>query len=122
MRSRHLITPLSAIIICLSGLAEAQIAPTPAPKTDALISNLTPLTGSQLLTGQWVVERALICFRYDGALGNDISCFNVYKTGTCLYSFNPANIGPDGYPLDDNLWSVKTIARGDISSCDDLVS
>ena len=72
--------------------------------------------------GQWVVRGALICFQYDGALSGGVSCFNVYRSGTCLYSYNPANVGDDGYPYDDNLWSVKTITRGDISTCDDLTS
>lgn len=73
-------------------------------------------------TGEWVVRGPLICFRYEGALSGGVSCFNVYRTGTCLYSYNPANVGQDGYPYDENLWSVKTVTRGDISSCDDLVS
>ena len=72
--------------------------------------------------GQWIVSGALICFRYDGALSGGVSCFNVYRSGTCLYSYNPANIDQDGYPYDDNRWSVKTITRGDISTCDDLYS
>ena len=72
--------------------------------------------------GQWQVRGTLICFRYEGALAGGVSCFNVYRSGTCLYSYNPANIGDDGYPYDDNLWSVKTITRGDISTCDDLTS
>lgn len=73
-------------------------------------------------TGQWIVRGSLICFRYDGALSGGVSCFNVYKSGTCIYSYNPANVRRNGYPVDDNLWSVKTITRGDISTCDDLVS
>ncbi|MEP6343664.1 MAG: hypothetical protein ABJ275_10135 [Maricaulaceae bacterium] len=73
-------------------------------------------------TGEWRVRDRLICFRYDGALSGGVSCFNVYRTGTCLYSYNPANVGKDGYPYDENLWSVKTVTRGGISSCDDLVS
>lgn len=72
--------------------------------------------------GQWIVRGKLICFRYDGALAGGISCFNVYQTGTCLYSYNPANIGQDGFPINNNLWSVKTVTRGDISSCGDLIS
>ena len=72
--------------------------------------------------GQWIVQRELICFRYEGALAGGISCFNVYRTGTCMYSYNPANIGENGFPIDENLWSVKTVIRGDISSCDDLIS
>ena len=72
--------------------------------------------------GQWIVRGSLLCFRYDGALSGGISCFNVYKAGTCIYSYNPANIGTNGFPINDNLWSVKIITRGDISTCDDLTS
>ena len=72
--------------------------------------------------GQWLVRGRLICFQYNGALSGGISCFNVFRSGTCLYSYNPANIDKDGYPYDDNRWSAKTITRGDISSCDDLYS
>lgn len=72
--------------------------------------------------GRWAVNGGIICFLYQGALSGEPSCFTVYESGTCLYSYNPANIGRDGYPLDDNLWSAKTIIRGDISTCDDLLS
>ena len=72
--------------------------------------------------GEWLVRGRLICFRYSGSLSGGVSCFTVFQTGTCLYSYNPANIGRDGYPLNDNLWSAKTIIRGDISTCDDLSS
>ena len=72
--------------------------------------------------GEWLVRERLICFRYSGSLSGGVSCFNVFQTGTCLYSYNPANIGRDSYPLNDNLWSAKTIIRGDISTCDDLSS
>lgn len=72
--------------------------------------------------GQWIVRGRLICFRYQGALSGTVDCFNVFQSGTCLYSYNPDNIGPDGYPLNDNLWSAKTVTQGDITSCDDLIS
>jgi len=72
--------------------------------------------------GQWNVRGNIICFRYDGELSGDISCFNIFQTGTCLYAYNPRQIGRDGYPVDDNQWSAKTINRGDVSSCEDLTS
>ncbi len=72
--------------------------------------------------GQWAVRGSLICFRYSGTLSGNISCFNVFKVGTCLYSYAPENIGRDGYPLNDNLWSAKTVIKGDISNCEDFVS
>jgi hypothetical protein len=72
--------------------------------------------------GQWAVRGKLICFGYEGELSGGISCYNVYKSGSCLYAYNPAAIGTDGYPVNDNLWSAKTINRGDVSSCGDLIS
>lgn len=72
--------------------------------------------------GQWRVRGKLICFRYDGALAGGVSCFTVYKSASCLYSYDPANLGVDGYPLRENLWSVKTALRGDLESCSDLLS
>ena len=72
--------------------------------------------------GFWAVTDDVICFRYTGPLSGNVSCFVVFKTGTCLYSYNPSAIKADGMPYDPNLWSVKTIIRGDVSTCDNLVS
>ena len=72
--------------------------------------------------GRWVISGDLICFRYAGALAGGASCFAVFKSGTCLYSYSPQAVGPDGMPKDPNYWSVKTIIRGDVSTCDNLVS
>ena len=76
--------------------------------------------GPLLDKGEWLVANRLLCFRYQGPLSGDVSCFNVFRSGTCLYAYNPSSVGRDGQPLNDNHWSVKTIASGDISSCDDL--
>jgi len=73
-------------------------------------------------TGRWIVRGPLLCFAYDGALSGGVSCFNVYQSGTCIYAYNPANIDDNNFPIHDNLWSVKIITRGDISTCDDLTS
>ena len=71
--------------------------------------------------GTWNIQENTICFRYEGPLSGGYSCFRVFKSGTCYYSFAPeAVIG--NTPIDPNLWSVKTIIRGDVSSCDNLVS
>jgi hypothetical protein len=63
----------------------------------------------------------IICFRYEGSMAGPESCFTVFKNGTCLYSYAPSLVR-GGQPLDSNRWSAKTIIRGEISSCDDLVS
>ena len=73
-------------------------------------------------TGYWVVTEDVICFRYTGPLSGNVSCFVVFKNGTCLYSYSPNAIQSDGTPYNPNLWSVKTIIRGDVSTCDNLVS
>ncbi len=70
--------------------------------------------------GHWVIVDDTICFRYTGALSG-VSCFKVFRSGTCYYSYAPDSI-TNGVPIDANRWSVKTIIRGDISTCDNLVS
>lgn len=71
-------------------------------------------------TGQWViVDDANICFRYTGPMAGSISCFAVFRDGSCLYSYDPGNI-VRGKPTDPNLWSAKTATRGELSGCDDL--
>jgi hypothetical protein len=71
--------------------------------------------------GRWAVTGKSVCFRYLGPLAGGISCFRVFKSGTCYYSYAPGNVIGDR-PIDTNLWSVKTILRGDVSTCDNLVS
>ncbi|MGJ8563786.1 MAG: hypothetical protein ACSHXY_09560 [Alphaproteobacteria bacterium] len=71
--------------------------------------------------GQWAANDDTICFRYSGPMAGGYSCFNVFKAGTCYYSYARVNV-KDGKPVDENRWSAKTITRGDISTCDNLVS
>lgn len=76
--------------------------------------------------GRWQLSGApgfedVICFTYGGAMAGPPSCFNVFREGTCLYSYNPALVR-SGQPIDTNRWSAKTVIRGELSSCDDLVS
>ena len=78
--------------------------------------------GRITVKGYWVVTDDIICFRYEGELSGNISCFAVFKSGTCYYSYAPQSIGQGGQPFDPNLWSVKSIIRGDVSTCDNLVS
>lgn len=71
--------------------------------------------------GFWATDEKRICFSYTGPLAGGLSCFYVYRIGTCLYSYGPSTI-KNGWPIDANRWSVKTITRGDLSTCDNLVS
>jgi len=71
--------------------------------------------------GNWRIKDDIICFTYSGELSGGESCFIVYSSGTCLYSYNPRNVR-NGKPINSNAWSAKTLIRGDVSSCDNLVS
>ncbi len=71
--------------------------------------------------GTWTIHEDLICFEYKGELSGRKSCFNVFVSGTCLYAYHPRNVR-NGKPISRNVWSVKTLTRGNISTCDDLVS
>lgn len=72
-------------------------------------------------TGHWTVQEKLLCFKYDGALAGGISCFVIFQSGTCYYAYSPRELQGDR-PRNPNRWSVKAIFRGDVSTCDDLVS
>ena len=63
----------------------------------------------------------VICFTYQGTMAGPPSCFTVFRDGTCLYSYGPHMV-KDGNPLDPNFWQAKTIIRGELSSCDDMVT
>ena len=71
--------------------------------------------------GRWRIKDDIICFSYKGDLYPGESCFVVYSSGTCLYSYNPRNVR-NGKPINSNAWSAKTLIRGDVSSCDNLIS
>ena len=71
--------------------------------------------------GKWRIKDDIICFTYEGNLAGGESCFAVYSSGTCLYSYNPRNLR-NGKPISSNAWSAKTLIRGDVSSCDNLIS
>jgi len=71
--------------------------------------------------GEWkIISDRIICFRYFGALAGGVSCYKVFREGTCLYSYRPERV-KDGQPIDRNQWSAKTITRGELSTCDDLI-
>ena len=71
--------------------------------------------------GNWRIKDDIICFSYSGDMSGEDSCFVVYSSGTCLYSYHPRNVR-NGKPIHSNSWSAKTLIRGDISSCDNLIS
>ncbi len=76
--------------------------------------------------GRWQLSGApgfedVICFRYQGKMAGPPSCFTVFREGTCLYSYSPGMVR-NGKPLNNNYWQAKTVIRGELSSCDDLVS
>lgn len=81
-----------------------------------------PLTGK----GRWQLSgppglEDIICFVYSGSMAGPESCFTVFRSGTCLYSYHPSLI-TNAHPIDTNRWSAKTVIRGELSSCDDLIS
>ena len=71
--------------------------------------------------GKWRIKDDIICFGYSGELSGGESCYAVYASGSCLYSFNPRNVR-NGKPINSNAWSAKTLIRGDVSTCDNLIS
>jgi len=71
--------------------------------------------------GLWRIESDIICFSYSGELSGGESCFVVYASGSCIYSYNPRNVR-NGKPINSNAWSAKTLIRGDVSTCDNLIS
>jgi len=72
-------------------------------------------------TGMWSTRNDRLCFDYSGPLSGNISCFAVYRIGTCYYSYSTNEI-LNGKPLIPNAWSVKSKLDGDLSTCEDLMS
>lgn len=75
--------------------------------------------------GRWKLSGApgfedIICFTYSGVMAGPPSCFTVFRDGTCLYSYSPRMV-KNGKPINSNYWQAKTVIRGELSSCDDLV-
>lgn len=71
--------------------------------------------------GEWVTSYDTICFSYEGALGNRLSCFNVFENGGCYYSYMKADV-KNGRPMNANGWTAKTVRQGDDLACSDLIS
>lgn len=75
--------------------------------------------GNMKLTGYWdILVDDVMCFEYDNFPGRH--CFRMYQSGTCIYGYNPRDTSALG-PINANAWSVKSIRKGDISTCDDLI-
>lgn len=71
--------------------------------------------------GEWVTSYDTICFSYEGQLGNRLSCFNVFETDGCYYSYIKADVR-DGRPINANSWTAKTVIQGDDLACSDLIT
>ena len=76
--------------------------------------------GDMNIQGIWRVFGDRICYQYESTEVPGVHCFAIFEAGTCLYGYDPSIVGPKG-PLNANFWSVKSIRKGDISTCDDLI-
>ncbi len=77
------------------------------------------IEGEMKLTGQWRSSGDRICYRYDEEISG-VHCFIIFELGTCLYGYSPENVRASG-PIDPNYWNAKSIRKGDVSTCDDLL-
>ena len=76
--------------------------------------------GDMELEGIWKVLKDRICYKYQSDQVSGVHCFRIYEVGTCFYGYNPAVTTKKG-PINANYWSVKSLHKGDISTCDDLI-
>ncbi|WP_017931177.1 hypothetical protein [Robiginitomaculum antarcticum] len=75
--------------------------------------------GPMRLKGYWdILVDDVMCFEYENFPGRH--CFRMYRSGTCIYGYNPRDTTALG-PVNANAWSVKSIRKGDVSTCDDLI-
>jgi len=75
--------------------------------------------GKMKLEGYWdILVKDIMCFEYDNFPGRH--CFRMYQSGTCIYGYNPIDTTALG-PINANAWAVKSIRKGDVSTCDDLI-
>ena len=75
--------------------------------------------GELTITGRWRAAGDRVCFAYDEEVSG-VHCFIIYELGTCLYGYNPSYTSLNG-PLNPNYWNAKSIRKGDVSTCDDLL-
>ena len=71
--------------------------------------------------GFWIIKNnRTVCFTYPTE-GPHENCFAIFESGTCHYAYAPRNVR-NGKPISPNSWTAKTLKRGDVSTCDNLVS
>lgn len=70
-------------------------------------------------TGIWKAAGDRMCFRYDSS-PEDLHCFREFKVGNCVYSYSLDNSTVNG-PINPNRWGSKSLIKGDVSTCDDLL-
>lgn len=75
--------------------------------------------GDMVLKGKWKAVGDRVCFRYEEEI-QGVHCFIIFEAGTCLYGYNPGNVNFNG-PISPNYWNAKSIRKGDVSTCDDLL-
>lgn len=75
--------------------------------------------GNMTTSGIWRVAGDRICYKYYGEISG-VHCFIIFKAGTCFYGYNPSNVTPSG-PINANYWNAKSIHKGEVSTCDDLL-
>ncbi len=76
--------------------------------------------GDMNIQGVWRVFDEQICYQYQSDEVPGVHCFEIFEAGTCLYGYDPSVVGPNG-PINANFWSVKSLRKGDVSTCDDLI-
>lgn len=75
--------------------------------------------GAMRLKGSWDIEvDDVMCFEYINFPGRH--CFRMYQSGTCIYGYTPRDTTAFG-PVNANAWNVKSVRKGDVSTCDDFV-
>ena len=75
--------------------------------------------GGEQTTGRWSAAGDRICFKYKNDQGR-VYCFRKYKIGSCVYSYGYGRTTIHG-PINPAHWSSKSIIKGDVSTCDDLL-
>ena len=73
--------------------------------------------------GRWFIENGdVVCFTYnENGATTAKHCFAIFESGTCQYAYSLNNMR-NGKPIHSNAWTAKTLAHGEISSCNNLIS
>lgn len=71
--------------------------------------------------GLWDIrDNRAVCFSYPNENPGVEHCFAVFESGNCQYAYAVNNVR-NGKPINSNSWTAKTLIRGDVTSCDNLV-